>query len=373
MVKRCIFHVPGYLDPDRASASQIRPVKMKKAFEEIGYTVDIVQGYGKDRKKQIGIIKKKIKSGITYDFLYSESSTMPTLLTEKSHIPVYPFLDFGFLKYIKKQGIRVGLFYRDIYWKFPKYKKDVKGLRYFAAVFLYRYDLRQYKRILDKLYLPSQKMYEYIKYEIPENIVDVLPPGCEHTRIPKKKMGDNSLTLLYVGGIGGNYRFHTVLEVVSKMPEVNFILCCRKEEWKQELKNYEKYLNKNIYVYHEKGSGLEKLYEKADIGLVFLESAAYGNMSMPYKTFEYLGHELPVIASKGTVAGSFVMQENVGWVLEYRAETMKKLLESLLENQNKYLEKKKNVQIVAERHTWAKRAKKVEKDLGKMNVEGRMG
>lgn len=87
MEKRCIFHIPDYLDPDRASASQIRPRKMIKAFEQIGYRVDIVQGYGKQRKIKIEEIRRNVKYGVKYDFLYSESSTTPTLLTERHHLP----------------------------------------------------------------------------------------------------------------------------------------------------------------------------------------------------------------------------------------------------------------------------------------------
>ena len=108
MEKRCIFHIPNYLDPNRASASQIRPKKMMNAFEQIGYKVDIVQGYGRNRKRIIEEIKRNIDNGVKYEFLYSESSTAPTLLTEKHHFPTYPFLDFGFFKYIKDHGIKIG-------------------------------------------------------------------------------------------------------------------------------------------------------------------------------------------------------------------------------------------------------------------------
>ncbi len=37
----------------------------------------------KKEEKKIKKIKSNIKEGIKYDFLYSESSTEPTLLTEK--------------------------------------------------------------------------------------------------------------------------------------------------------------------------------------------------------------------------------------------------------------------------------------------------
>ena len=70
MIKRCIFHIPNYIDLNRKSASNIRPFKMIKAFENIGYQVDCIMGYGKERKKKsIKEIKKNIRNGVKYDFL----------------------------------------------------------------------------------------------------------------------------------------------------------------------------------------------------------------------------------------------------------------------------------------------------------------
>ena len=51
MIKRCIFHIPNYIDLNRKSASNIRPFKMIKAFENIGYQVDCIMGYGKEKKR----------------------------------------------------------------------------------------------------------------------------------------------------------------------------------------------------------------------------------------------------------------------------------------------------------------------------------
>ena len=103
------------------SPSHIRPMKMLEAFQFIGYEVDVIEGDGGKRKESINNIKKRILSGIKYEFLYSESSTMPTLLTEKNHLPIYPCLDFSFFSFCKRYGIPIGLFYRDIYWCFPEY------------------------------------------------------------------------------------------------------------------------------------------------------------------------------------------------------------------------------------------------------------
>ncbi len=78
-MKKIIFHLPMEIDKNRPSGSQIRPLKILQAFKNIGYKVDIVMGDVKTRKRQIKKIKRNISNGVKYDFLYSESSTMPTV------------------------------------------------------------------------------------------------------------------------------------------------------------------------------------------------------------------------------------------------------------------------------------------------------
>ena len=101
MNKQIIFHIPNKLDKSQNSGSQIRPIKMIQAFKNIGYKVDLIMGTVKERKIQIKNLKQRINAGEKYEFLYSESSTMPTALTEPHHLPVAPFLDFDFFKYCK--------------------------------------------------------------------------------------------------------------------------------------------------------------------------------------------------------------------------------------------------------------------------------
>ena len=101
--RRCIFHIPNYIDKTSKSGSSLRPQMMLEAFETIGYQVDYVMGYGEERKKAIGKIKQNIKNGIKYEFMYAENATIPTLLTEKNHFPRYPFLDFDFFAFCKKK------------------------------------------------------------------------------------------------------------------------------------------------------------------------------------------------------------------------------------------------------------------------------
>ena len=102
-MKRCIFHYPGKVDSNPKVGSAVRPKMMLEAFKQIGYEVDEVTGSGKERKEKIKKIKKNIKNGTRYDFVYSESRNIPTLLSDDSHIPTHPLQDFSFLRYCKKK------------------------------------------------------------------------------------------------------------------------------------------------------------------------------------------------------------------------------------------------------------------------------
>ena len=99
-----IYHCPFPLDNNATSASGIRPLRMLNAFRVLSCEVDLITGYSIERKKLIAEIKKKIATGVKYDFVYSESSTMPTLLTERHHFPLHPIVDFEFFKFCKKSN-----------------------------------------------------------------------------------------------------------------------------------------------------------------------------------------------------------------------------------------------------------------------------
>ena len=99
--KRCIFHYPNPISDKMSAGSSVRPNQMLNAFKLCGYIVDDVTGYGSERKQKIREIKKNIKNGVKYDFVYSESINIPTVLSEENHIPIYPFLDFSFFTFCR--------------------------------------------------------------------------------------------------------------------------------------------------------------------------------------------------------------------------------------------------------------------------------
>ncbi|MDV6316110.1 glycosyltransferase [Idiomarina sp. HP20-50] len=359
-----IFHFPLPLDSDAKSASGIRPLRMIAAFESLGYKVDLVTGYSNDRKDCIAKIKEKIRQGEKYDFVYSESSTMPTTLTERHHLPLHPFLDWFFFRFCNKKGIPIGLFYRDIYWKFDNYGGGLNRLKKIAAKLAYQFDIWVYKSTLTKLYLPSVKMADYIP-EVNFDIIQALPPG--HSYPDTYQMKNSGLTappfkLFYVGGMSEHYQLHKLFEVVRQLPNIELTICTRLDEWVNVRGSYPS-LTDNIKIVHKSAGDMEKLLSAADIAILFIKPQEYREFAAPVKLYEYIGHRKPIIASEKTLAGRFVEDNGLGWTIPYEEEALKVLLNQLLLNPQEADSVRHNLVELAPKHSWLARANKVAEEL----------
>lgn len=368
-MKNCIFHIPYKLDPNAKAAPMLRPRKMIEAFESNGYHVDVISGFSEDRRIAIEEIKEKINSGVHYDFMYAETSTMPTLMSDPNHLPTYPFLDFGFFKFVKKHGIKIGLFYRDIYWKFPVYKAALPKWKSSPAIACYQYELRQYDKYIDKLYIPSGKFFEYLDMPIFKDRVEMLPPGCESLSIKSKisfvdrDFSEKPLRIFYVGGLSGQYQIKELMLAVNAVEECELTVCCRPDDWEKEKNNLEDALSDRIHIVHKTNEELEPEYENADLCSLLFRSDAYMEMAMPYKAFEYLAHMKPIIASKNMAVSEFVESNDIGWTIDYSAEEIEKLLMKIIDRPEILGEKFHNCISSKAENLWEIRAKQVENGL----------
>lgn len=362
MLGRIIFHHPLPIHGGAQSASGIRPFKMLEAFRRIGYEVDVVDGYSPQRARRIEEVKNNLIRGQRYAFVYSESSTMPTLLTDPHHLPVRPGLDFSFFATCKRYGVPIGLFYRDVYWKFPEYRRQVGFAKAEFAKLFYRYDLQKYRALIDKLYLPSLGMAEYVR-PVPEHCFDELPPG-HGVECPSKEANMSSpLRLLYVGGMGSHYRMQAAFKALERLEGVSLTVCTREAEWVDAKREYADSLTGRVTVVHKNGRDVEELYAECHIAMLFVEPQSYREFAMPFKLFEYLGHGKPVIASQGTLVGDFVERSGIGWTIPYDSQELARTLSLLLEEPHRIATRIEMVRQVAQEHTWEKRAIKVARDL----------
>lgn len=353
-----IFHIPFKINKYILSGSQIRPLKMLKAFQDIGYSVDIVMGDGKERAKQIKRIKNQINSGKKYNFLYSESSTYPTLLASgKLHAFFNPMLDFNFFKFCRKKNIPIALFYRDIHWRFPHFKTKKSNIKRILFYLLYNIDLFYYKKNIDILFLPHMKMLDFIPLKF-NTITSSLPPAAATKNVLfLQNQFKPELSFLYIGGVGELYDLRLFVKVISNFKN-SFILCLRKKEWEINRDKYTIPSNVKI-VNNTSQSELDNLYLNSSVAVLFVRPSTYWSFAMPVKLFEYISYNKPIIAVKNTAAGDFIEKHDIGWSLEYSYNKLTELIHKIQKNTNEIEFKTNNIKKIFRLNTWKARAEKV--------------
>ena len=368
---KLIFHIPIKLDCNDPSASQIRPRKLMEAFAALGWEMDVVEGTARERKRKVAAIKAKLRKGERYDFCYSESSTMPTLLTEPHHLPTHPFLDFGLLATCKRYGIPVGLFYRDIHWRFAN---SGGGLKNRVARLFYRYDLWQYGRLLDVLFLPTMAMLEQVPRRFDCKVAE-LPAGYTGGSLrPAKTIRSASrralpcLRVLYVGGVGGNYNMLPLVKAIGGMESVELTFCCRDYDWELVKNEYEQFLADNINIKHISGEALEEEYQNNDLFAMTMD-AEYIRFAAPFKLFEAIGHHIPILAAEGTWSGDYVERNHIGLTCKNEETAIRERLEELCGDYSAagmpHLLQvfRDNLPSVAENNTWQARCHQIADSL----------
>jgi glycosyltransferase involved in cell wall biosynthesis len=357
MNKAIIFHHPLPIVDNGSSGSQVRPYKMLQAFEALGFDVEVVTGYAAERRQHAQRIRKELGAGRCFSFVYSESSTMPTLLTEPNHLPISPKIDFGLLARMKAAGVPVGLYYRDVHWRFQHYRNSVPWLKRAVSIPFYHYDWMIYRKTIDKLFVPSQKMAEFLPTSWPEERLSILPPGCEVYDSERVHPTRGDLQLFYVGGvIPPLYNLKPMIDLIEGLPGIHLTICCRPKEWELVRCGYAIGDKSNITVVHAQGDELTELYAQADLFLLYWASNSYLSFVVPIKLLETVGYGVPVVTTSGTEAARFVAAEKVGWVVSSNDE-LRWLLNHLQSYPGALQDKQRQVIRARGRHTWLERAR----------------
>ena len=368
-----IFHAPFPLQPDRVAASMLRPLAMRRAFADLGYRVMNVTGYAAQRRRAMTRVRAALAAGARIEFVYSENATIPNALTEPRHLPVHPLLDAAFFRHCRRSGVPVGVFYRDVYWRFPRFREGINPVLEAGLQAAYRSELMAFERVGLHLFLPSQAMARHVPHVDPVRM-SALPPGAPDVAATRRDSdgrddgGDEDgkeLELLFVGVLQDNYRLDACLRAVSATPGARVTLCVRQETWETSRDHYAPLLPAGrAQVVHRSGVELEPLYRRADLGVLFTEPNPYWDFAVPYKLYEYLAHELPVIAVRGTQTGRLVEEMGIGWVLSYDAGALGDLLRHLREAPEEIEAVRRRMREVLPDQTWQARARTVVQVLG---------
>lgn len=389
-----IYHTPYRLRTDGTVASALRPRRMLQAFKNLGYEVIDFTGTGRQRRAKLTILRKRLQEGLRVDFCYSESATVPNAFTEKRHFPLRLFVERDLFRLLHRYHVPIGVFYRDVYWVFPAYKRSIPAIAYPVMRALYQWDVRVYNRYVDALFVPSPGYAEHtpgLKVALTPN----LPPGTDPekgeeasalaaaTLTGEASAGSDSnaaaaasiapsapaapatpvLRLFYVGSVGGELYDMTPLRLaLQNLPQVHLTLCTpRNELWQREAPLWEPL--DNVAVIHQSADQLAPAYAQTDVCLMFIRPGEYRDFAVPYKFFEYLSYGKPVITSTGTYMQRVTEELGHGWTLDFTQADLEKLLLHLVEHPEEVAAKTAIARRVATENTWEARAQTVSDTL----------
>lgn len=355
---KCIYH---YMHPieNNGVGSGVRPYKMLKAFENIGYEVENISGYGCERKRKAKELINKIKNGEQYEFMYSESLTEPNLLAEKNHFPSHPLIDIELFKCCHKYSIPIGLFYRDIHWKYELYKKNVAFYKRCIAIPLYKLDLFIYNNYLSILFCPTQEFADRLNVTVKKL---VLPPGCTPDFSIKKyreKEGkkDKKLSILYVGSVLGPYNIRKIIEAVLLCEDVFLTICTPEDQWLKKKSEFDSIMCDRISIVHKRSAELKEYYKNADVSICCIEPDPYHSIASPLKCKETIGYSTPIIISNNISVADEIEKEGYGWKVNNNVDDLVKLFDFLCNNPYEIQEKTRGAIAAIQSNTWESRAK----------------
>lgn len=352
-----IYHAPYALNPQSVSASAIRPIQMLDAFRSLGIEVLDITGYATERRKRWRAVKRRIEAGQRIDFMYSETATIPAMVTEPRHVPPHFFLDLGIMRYCHTRGIPVGVFYRDVYWKFDEYDERVGQPLAALMKAVYRYEITGYNRWCSRVYLPSVEMAEYLP---PADHYAPLPPGGA---IVDATNTANALNVFYIGGIGGHYRLHNLFEAVKTLPQVQLTVCTDRARWESVRQEYPQADSPNISIVHKSGKDRDELYRWATVCYVAMDPEPYGAFASPVKLYEYITRGKPILATDNTLVSRVVHDNEIGWSTPNDVDSIRAMLQHLEHHPQEVARARIQCEKVRQTHTWQARARQVVTDL----------
>ncbi|MEH7480478.1 glycosyltransferase, partial [Neobacillus drentensis] len=279
-------------------------------------------------------------------------------------VPQKPFIDSKVMKFLKGKNIPVGVFYRDVYWKFDELY-PLKGIKKTIMQSIYRREEKFYEKFCDVIFLPSDAMGKYVS--IPKRKV-ALPPGGTPMNIDViREKTDGPSRGLYVGGINnedyGLFLLLDALEIANKQKMVcDLTVVCRQEEFNGLPDEKKKRLTDlNVTIKHISGRALNELYKEMDFAFIPRYKSTYNDFSVPVKLVEYLSNELPVVATNCEAQKDIIESDRYGLICEDKPASMAEVISQMSQE---YLEYRMNIKkTFIEKHSWLARVEMIKASL----------
>lgn len=359
-MKNIIIYYPFTVASNPKSGSALRPVEMMKAFEAYAkkYELEmiVISGTSKERRVLWNKIVEEKKHEQTL-FCYSENQTIPLWLTDPGHKPQDWKIDKDVFQTLKNLNVPIGVFYRDVYWKFDELY-SLKGLKKFVMQTIYKMEEKFYEKYVHTIFLPSDAMGQYVNIRTEKM---ALPPGGRFAEI---RVNTNEIQQpfkgIYVGGINNeDYGLPTLVEAYNLLNKESvlgeLIIVCREDEFSQLSKEDKEKINKDyISLKHVSGAELQQVYEEVDFAFIPRKRSIYNDFAVPIKLVEYLTAGLPIIATNCSAQEDFIQSGPYGVITTDDAEGLVQGMQAIKPHFSTY---KRNIQqSFLQKHAWNERA-----------------
>ena len=158
------------------------------------------------------------------------------------------------------------------------------------------------------------------------------------------------------------YDLTAVLKAFGRFPHLKLKICSPKAGWQESLSYYKPHLSVNIEVVHLVDKAAQELLSKAKYALSYFPDSMYRQYATPYKLFDYMSHNLPVICNENDGAGRFVKQNGIGFTMPHAEEQLCHWLQNL-PSEDEYWQLRTHIAKIKQDHTWQRRAEYVRDTL----------
>lgn len=317
--KNVVFYYPGEISNDKKRGSAIRVASMLAAFSAADCNVIAISGSQQVRNQLFKRLFADVEDGLKVDLVYAENTNSPILYGGTDRV-ANPVSEYQNISKLSSLGCPMGIFYRDVYWRFPMFKQIAPFGSRLILKLLLLVDWLVYQKYFDVIFLPTTDMSKYLPFKKSDIRVKSLPPGCvvsEAQSYNPEVVQSSNFSLLYVGGITKDvYDLTGLLMVLKSLPHISLTICCRESEWTRVRSSYDPLIARNVKVVHLSGRDLAGLYQNHDIAIMAVEYTEYRQFAMPVKFFEAIGFGLPIITLNQKAVAEYVTAHNLGWVVD---------------------------------------------------------
>lgn len=264
---------------------------------------------------------------------------------------LYSF-DYFFLNYIKKKGIPIFPFIRDLYWKY----KGTLQESWRQKIWFKHCDkeLTWYQDNATGLLFPSQEMADTIDF----NNKYILPPAGDPSRCLNQTLPNNQ-NITFIGGIsiktGVDILANAMNYVVKEFPNSRCnIVGTGNSEMIKRLKGFDFldfFPDKNYF-------DIPEILAQSYLTVIPHPSIPHNDFAIPVKLFDYMSSGRPVVSTDCPSMAHFIKENDIGIITTDNPKDLAKGIIYLLDNPN-VAQKYGNNALCAikEKHSWQHRAR----------------